>query len=35
MNTEEELDRAFEELDAGTFIKTKSSLNLEQKIDVM
>jgi redox-sensitive bicupin YhaK (pirin superfamily) len=35
MNTEEELDRAFEELDAGTFIKTKSSLNPEQKIDVM
>ena len=25
MNTEEELDKAFEELDAGTFIKTKSS----------
>jgi hypothetical protein len=35
MNTEEELAIAFEELDAGTFIKTKSSLNSNQKIDVM
>jgi redox-sensitive bicupin YhaK (pirin superfamily) len=35
MNTEEELAIAFEELDAGTFIKTKSSLNPDQKIDVM
>ncbi len=35
MNTEEELDRAFEDLDNGTFIKTKSSLNPKQKIDVM
>jgi hypothetical protein len=35
MNTEEELAIAFEELDAGTFIKTKSSLNSDQKIDVM
>jgi redox-sensitive bicupin YhaK (pirin superfamily) len=35
MNTEDELETAFEELDAGTFIKTKSSLNPEQKIDLM
>jgi redox-sensitive bicupin YhaK (pirin superfamily) len=35
MNTEEELAIAFQELDAGTFIKTKSSLNPDQKIDVM
>jgi quercetin 2,3-dioxygenase len=35
MNTELELDKAFEELDAGTFIKTKSALDPKQKIDVM
>jgi len=35
MNTEEELDKAFKELDEGTFIKTKSALDPKQKIDVM
>jgi quercetin 2,3-dioxygenase len=35
MNTQEELVIAFEELDAGTFIKTKSFLNPDQKIEVM
>ena len=35
MNTEEELAIAFEELDAGTFIKTKSFLNPDQKIEVI
>jgi redox-sensitive bicupin YhaK (pirin superfamily) len=35
MNTQKELDKAFEELELGTFIKTKNSLNPEQKIDVM
>jgi redox-sensitive bicupin YhaK (pirin superfamily) len=35
MNTEEELDRAFEELEAGTFIKTKNSLNPKRKIEVL
>ncbi len=35
MNTEEELDEAFRELDLGTFIKTKSVLDPKQKIDVM
>ena len=35
MNTEEELDKAFEELDSSTFIKTKNSLNLNKKIEVM
>ncbi len=35
MNTEEELDKAFEELEAGTFIKTANSLNPKQKIEVM
>ncbi|HSV49108.1 MAG TPA: pirin-like C-terminal cupin domain-containing protein, partial [Candidatus Acidoferrales bacterium] len=29
MNTEEELEQAFEELDEGTFIKTKNSSNLK------
>jgi len=29
MNTEEELDQAFEELNSGTFIKTKTSSNLK------
>jgi quercetin 2,3-dioxygenase len=32
MNTEEELDKAFEELDTGTFIKTKISLNPKPKL---
>ena len=35
MNTQEELDQAFEELEAGTFIKTTNSLNPKQKIEVM
>jgi redox-sensitive bicupin YhaK (pirin superfamily) len=35
MNTQEELDKAFEELESGTFIKTKHSLNPKQKIDVI
>ncbi len=35
MNTEEELDKAFEELDAGTFIKTKNSLDPKQEIEVL
>ena len=35
MSTQEELDKAFEELESGTFIKTKNSLNPKQKIDVM
>jgi redox-sensitive bicupin YhaK (pirin superfamily) len=35
MNTQEELGKAFEELESGTFIKTKNSLNPKQKIDVM
>jgi hypothetical protein len=29
MNTEEELDRAFEELDEGTFIKSHNPAKLE------
>jgi redox-sensitive bicupin YhaK (pirin superfamily) len=32
MNTQEELDQAFEELEAGTFIKTTNSLNPKQKM---
>jgi redox-sensitive bicupin YhaK (pirin superfamily) len=35
MNTQEELDRAFDELDAGTFIKTKNSLDPKQGIEVL
>lgn len=35
MNTQEELDQAFEELDAGTFIKTKRSLDPKQGIEVL
>jgi redox-sensitive bicupin YhaK (pirin superfamily) len=35
MNTEEELDEAFEELELGTFIKTKNALDPKQRIDVM
>jgi hypothetical protein len=35
MNTQEELDRAFDELDAGTFIKTKNSLDPKQEIEVL
>jgi redox-sensitive bicupin YhaK (pirin superfamily) len=35
MSTQEELDKAFEELESGTFIKTTNSLNPKQKIDVM
>jgi redox-sensitive bicupin YhaK (pirin superfamily) len=35
MNTQEELDKAFEELDAGTFIKTKNSLDPKQEIEVL
>jgi redox-sensitive bicupin YhaK (pirin superfamily) len=35
MNTQEELDKAFEELDSGTFIKTKNSLNPKQKMNVL
>jgi len=35
MNTQEELDQAFEELEAGTFIKTTNSLNPKQKIEVI
>ena len=35
MNTQEELDQAFEELDAGTFIKTKKSLDPKQGIEVL
>jgi hypothetical protein len=35
MNTQEELDKAFEELESGKFIKTKNSLNPKQRIDVM
>jgi redox-sensitive bicupin YhaK (pirin superfamily) len=35
MNTQEELDQAFEELEAGTFIKTTNSLNPKQKIEMM
>ncbi len=31
MNTQEELDKAFEELDTGTFIKTKKAINYEAK----
>ncbi len=31
MNTEEELDQAFRELESGTFIKTKSALDLSRK----
>jgi len=34
MNTQEELDEAFDELDAGTFIKTKKSLDPKQGIEV-
>ena len=34
MNTEEELDKAFEELDSGTFIKVKNSVK-PKKISVM
>ena len=35
MNTQKELDKAFEELDAGTFIKTKNSLDPKQGIEVL
>ena len=35
MNTQEELDKAFEELEAGTFIKTKNSLDPKQEIKVL
>lgn len=35
MNTEDELEEAFRELDSGTFIKTKNSLNPRQKINVI
>lgn len=35
MNTQAELDQAFEELDSDTFIKTKSSFDPKQKIHVM
>jgi redox-sensitive bicupin YhaK (pirin superfamily) len=35
MNTQEELDKAFGELDAGTFIKTKNSLDPKQGIEVL
>lgn len=35
MNTEEELERAFEELDTGTFIKTKNSLDPKEEIEVL
>jgi redox-sensitive bicupin YhaK (pirin superfamily) len=35
MNTQEELDKAFEELDSGTFVKTKNTLSTNQKIDVI
>jgi len=35
MNTQKELDKAFQELEAGTFIKTTNSLNPKQKIEVM
>ena len=35
MNTQEELDKAFEELEDGTFIKTKNSLDLKQEIEVI
>ncbi len=35
MNTEEELDVAFRELQLGTFIKTKNAIDPVQKIDVM
>jgi len=35
MNTKAELTQAFEELDAGTFIKTKNTLDPKQKIDVL
>jgi redox-sensitive bicupin YhaK (pirin superfamily) len=35
MNTQEELDKAFEELDSGAFIKTKNSLNPKQKMNVL
>jgi len=35
MNTQEELDEAFKELDLGTFIKTKSAIDTKQKIDVI
>jgi quercetin 2,3-dioxygenase len=34
MNTEEELEKAYEELEAGTFIKTKKPLNKKQQPDV-
>jgi redox-sensitive bicupin YhaK (pirin superfamily) len=34
MNSEEELDKAFEELDSGTFIKVKNSVK-PKKISVM
>lgn len=35
MNTEEELDEAFKELELGTFIKTQTSMDPKQSIDVM
>ena len=35
MNTEEELNQAFKELELGTFIKIKTVLDPEQKIEVM
>jgi hypothetical protein len=35
MNTEEELDEAFQELELGTFIKTKNTLDPKQRIDVL
>ncbi len=35
MNTEEELNEAFKELESGTFVKTKSALDPKQKITIM
>ncbi len=35
MNTEKELDEAFQELELGTFIKTKNTLHPKQRIDVL
>jgi len=35
MNTEEELDRAYVELETGTFIKPKNSLDPKQEIEVI
>jgi quercetin 2,3-dioxygenase len=35
MNTQEELDEAFDELESGTFMRTKSSLDPKQEIEVM